>query len=138
MDDFRSQLSAVIDEMLAAGVEPVFLVVDLDGVEVIRHSHGQESLDKFRKAAVSAVASAGSGCDAFTYGEDRIVAILPGLDRLKTFALAEKLRRGLPYLGQSFDFVLQPEFDIFEYEPATGVAGVIARLIKRPRDADVA
>jgi hypothetical protein len=131
MDDFRTQLSAVIEGMLAEGVEPVFLVIDLYGVERIKQMHGQESIDKFRAAATGAITSAGSGCDAFTYGEDRIVAILPGFERLKTFALADKLRRSLPYLAQSFDFALQPEFDMLEYDETTGVAGLINQLVKR-------
>jgi GGDEF domain-containing protein len=139
MDDFRSQLSATIDDMLAQGVQPVFMVIDLTGMEVIKKSHGQESLDKFRQAVIGAITSAANGCDAFTYGEDRAVAILAGFDRLKTFALADKLRRSLPYLAQSFDCILQPEFDIFEYDAAIGVAGLIAQLVKRPpRRDDVA
>jgi hypothetical protein len=109
----------------------VFLVIDLYGVERIKQMHGQESIDKFRAAATGAITSAGSGCDAFTYGEDRIVAILPGFERLKTFALADKLRRSLPYLAQSFDFALQPEFDMLEYDETTGVAGLINQLVKR-------
>lgn len=139
MDDFRTQLSAVIDGMLAEGVKPVFLVIDLYGVERIKQMHGQESLDKFREATTGAITSAGRGCDAFTYGEDRIVAILPGFERLKTFALADKLRRSLPYLAQSFDFALHPEFDVLEYDAASGVAGLISQLIKRrERTEDVA
>jgi hypothetical protein len=131
MDDFRTQLSTVIDGMLAEGVKPVFLVIDLYGVERIKQMDGQESLDKFRAAATGAITSAGGGCDAFTYGEDRIVAILPGFERLKTFALADKLRRSLPYLAQSFDFALQPEFDVLEYDETTGVPGLISQLVKR-------
>jgi GGDEF domain-containing protein len=131
MDDFRAQLSSVIDALLAEGVQPVFLVIDLYGVERIKQMHGQESIDKFRAAATGAITSAGSGCDAFTYGEDRIVAILPGFERLKTFAMAEKLRRSLPYLAQSFDFALQPEFDVLEYDAATGVPGLVNQLVKR-------
>jgi hypothetical protein len=139
MDDFRSQLTATIEEMLAQGTVPVFMVVDLYGVEHIKKMHGQESLDKFRTAVTAAITSAGHGCDAFTYGEDRIVAILGGLDRLKTFALADKLRRSLPYLAQSFDFILQPEFDIIEYDAAVGVAGLVGQLAKpRPNRDNVA
>jgi hypothetical protein len=132
MDDFRSQLSAVIDDMLAAGVEPVFLVVDLEGVDHIKQLHGVESLDKFREAAIGAIVSAGHGCEAFSYGDDRVVAILAGFDRLKTFAVVEKLRRGLPFLAQSFDCVLHPQFDILEYVPETGVAGLVGQLVRRP------
>ena len=139
MDDFRSQLASVIDEMLAQGADPVFMVIDLQGVENIKKVHGQESFDKFREAAINAISSASHGADAFTYGEDRIVAILAGFDRLKTFALADKLRRTLPYLAQSFDCILMPDFDILEYDATAGVAGLIAQLVKRrPRDEDVA
>ena len=118
--------------MLAAGIEPVFLVVDLAGVEHIKRLHGAESLDKFREAATGAIVSAGHGCDAFSYGDDRIVAILAGFDRLKTFAVVEKLRRGLPFLAQSFDCVLRPQFDILEYVIETGVAGLVGQLARRP------
>lgn len=139
MDDFRSQLSATIDDLIARGIDPVFMVVDLYGVEHIKKMHGQESLDKFREAATTAITSAGGGCDAFTYGEDRIVAILPGYNRLKTFALADKLRRGLPYLAQSFDFLLTPEFDMLEFDATSGVAGLMAQLVqRRSRAEDVA
>ncbi len=138
MDDFRSQLSDVINEMVANGVEPVFMVVDLHGIETIKRAHGQESLDKFRDAAINAITSAGHGCDAFTYGEDRIVAILPGFDRLKTFSMADKLRRGLPYLAQSFDCIIRPEFDILEFEATSGVAGLVNQLVKRQTREDVA
>ncbi|MDP9235793.1 MAG: hypothetical protein M3P30_00090 [Chloroflexota bacterium] len=129
MDDFRSQLTAMIDDMTARGIAPAFLVVDLYGVERIKTAHGQESLDKFRAAATAAITSAAHGCDTFTYGEDRIVAVLEGFDRRKTFALADKLRRGLPYLAQSFDFILRPEFDVLEYDATSGVAGLIAQLV---------
>lgn len=139
MDDFRSQLNDVISEMVANGVEPVFMVVDLQGIETIKRAHGQESLDKFRDAAINAITSAGRGCDAFTYGEDRIVAILGGFDRLKTFSMADKLRRGLPYLAQSFDCIIRPEFDILEFDATSGVAGLVSQLVKRPtRREDVA
>jgi hypothetical protein len=135
MDDFRAQLSTVIDALLAEGIKPVVLVIDLYGVERIRQMQGQESLDKFRAAATGAITSAGGGCDAFTYGEDRIVAILPGFERLKTFALADKLRRSLPYLAQSFDFALQPEFDVLEYDATAGVAGLVSQLVQRRQGA---
>ena len=141
MDDFRSQLTTVIDEMLARGMEPVFLVVDLPGIDYIKKAHGDESLVKFKDAATNAISSAGRGCDAFSYGEDRIVAILEGFDRLRTFAMADKLRRGLPFLAQSFDVVLVPEFDILEYDRLQGVAGLISQLVrkqKNERDRDVA
>jgi len=139
MDDFRSQLSSLVDAMLEQGVEPVFLVVDLPGIEQIKRSHGADSLAMFRQTAIDAVVSAGHGCDAFSYGEERLVAILPGFDRLKTFAIIEKLRRGLPLLAQSFDCYLRPDFDVLEYDPATGIAGLIGQLARHPaRDRDVA
>jgi len=132
MDDFRSQLADLIESMRLAGVEPVFLVVELDGASYLK-TQGPEALAKFRTAAIGAVTAAGQGCDAFTYGDDRIVAILPGFDRLKTFAVIEKLRRALPLLGQSFDVALQPEFDVLEYDPVHGVAGLINYLVTASR-----
>jgi hypothetical protein len=132
MNDFRSQLGAVIDEMVAQNIEPVFLVVDLEGIDYIKRIHGVESVEKFREAAIGTITSAGRGCDAFTYGEDRIVAILAGFDRLRTFALIDRLRRALPLLSQSFDCVLQPDFDVLEYDAKTGVAGVINQLVVQP------
>jgi GGDEF domain-containing protein len=132
MDDFREQLTAVIDTMRLEGNEPLFLVVDLDGIEEFKKAHGAESVEKFRAAAVEAVSGAAQGSDAFTYGEDRIVAILAGYDRLKTFALIDRLRRSLPLLGQSFDCVLAPDFDVLEYDVEQGVAGLMNYLV-RPR-----
>ena len=128
MDDFRSQLSDLIESMRLTGVEPVFLVVGLEGASYLK-TQGPDALPKFRTAAIDAVTAAGHGCDAFTYGDDRIVAILPGFDRLKTFAVIEKLRRALPLLGQSFDVPLHPEFDVLEYDPVHGVAGLINHLV---------
>jgi hypothetical protein len=132
MDDFRSQLTTRIDSMRLGGVEPVFLIVGLEGATYLK-AQGPDALDKFRTAAIGAVTGAGQGCDAFTYGDDRIVAILPGFDRLKTFAVIEKLRRALPLLGQSFDVFLQPEFDVLEYDPVHGVAGLINHLVTASR-----
>jgi hypothetical protein len=97
----------------------------------IKKVHGVESLDKFREAAIGAIVSAGHDCEAFSYGDDRVVAILGGFDRLKTFAVVEKLRRGLPFLAQSFDCVLHPQFDILEYVVETGGPGWWAGL-RRP------
>jgi GGDEF domain-containing protein len=133
MDDFRSQLTAVIDDLLARDVEPVFMVIDLPGAEQIKKDRGHATFDHFRESVMGAITSAGGGCDAFSYGDERIVAILGGFDRLKTFAMAEKLRRGLPFLVQSFDLPLQPYFDILAYDPATGVAGLVHQLVSRPR-----
>lgn len=139
MDDFRSQLSSLVDAMVAEGVQPVFLVVDLPGIEQIKRTHDAESLATFRQTTIGAIVSAGHGCGAFSYGEERVVAILPGFDRLKTFAVIEKLRRGLPLLAQSFDCYLRPEFDVLEYDPSTGIPGLIGQLARQPsRDRDVA
>jgi hypothetical protein len=132
MDDFRSQLQAVIDGMLQADAEPVFLVVDLEGAPEIKQTPGEESLRRFEQAAVETVVAAASGADAFTYGEDKIVVILSSreYDRLKTFALIQKLRRAIPMLGQSFDCYLRPEFDVLEYQPQAGVGGLITSITK--------
>lgn len=129
MEDFRSQLNNLISEMLAEGVTPVFLVVDLEGAEQIKKTRGQQGLDNFHEAAVAAVVAATNGADAFTYGDDRVVAVLGSeFDRLKTFALSQKLRRAIPFLGQSFDCFLRPEFDVVEYDPGAGVGALIKQL----------
>lgn len=130
MNEFRAHLEDAVDAVLAQGLKPVFLVVELSGSASIRRAHGADSLTAFRDAATGAIIAAGGGCDSFTYGEERVVAILPGFDRLKTFAIIEKLRRTLPYLAQSFDCVLHPEFDLIEYDITTGIGGVIAQLIR--------
>ena len=52
-------------------------------------------------------------------------------DRLKTFALIQKLRRTIPLLGQSFDCFLRPECDVLEYDAQTGAAGLISQIAKR-------
>ena len=44
----------------------------------------------------------------------------------------------LPLLSQSFDVMLQPEFDTIVYDEATGVAGVINQLVAPRRQADAA
>ena len=138
MDDFRKELAAVVDVMRGEGVEPAFLVVDLEGIAAIRQMHGAGSLDTFRETAIGAISAAANGCDTFTYGDERIVAILGGFGRLQTFALIEKLRRALPFLGQSFDVVLRPEFDVLEYDEGTGVAGLVAQLARLSRNREVA
>ena len=138
MDDFRKELAAVVDVMRGDGVEPAFLVVDLEGIAAIRQMHGAGSLDTFRDTAIGAISAAANGCDTFTYGDERIVAILGGFGRLQTFALIEKLRRALPFLGQSFDVVLRPEFDVLEYDEGTGVAGLVAQLARLSRNREVA
>ena len=138
MDDFRSQLSSVIDAMLAHGGQPLFVVAWLEGAEQMRAAHGADSLAKFKEAAIDAVVSATSGADTFTYGDEKIVVILDGAayDRLKTFALIQRLRRAIPLLGQSFDCYLRPEFDVLEYDAQVGVGGLIAALAARPQRDD--
>lgn len=133
MDDFRTQLTAVIDHMMEAGDTPIFLVVDLDGALDIKRVRGVKSLDEFKAQAIELVGSLTDGCDAFTYGDETLVAMLSAntFDRLKTFALIQKLRRAIPLLGQSFDCYLRPECDVLEYEAATGTAGLIAQIAKR-------
>lgn len=134
MEDFRSQLKGVIDAMLAEGNTPAFLVIDLAGVEEIKRARDAESLQQFYQSAIDTVVAATHGADAFTYGEDRLVAILgPDHDRLKSFALIQKLRRAMPLLGQSYDCFLRPEFNIIEYDAATGVGGLIVQLAARWR-----
>jgi GGDEF domain-containing protein len=133
MEDFRTQLTACIDAILAEGSTPVFLVVDLEGAAQIKRTYDLDALDRFRAAASDAVSSAGGGCDTFTYGEERIIAVLAGVDRLKSFSIADKLRRGLPLLGQSFDAILHVEFDFIDYDPATGVAGLINQLVHQQK-----
>jgi GGDEF domain-containing protein len=130
VDDFRQQLMHVVDTLLAAGAEPIFLVCDLEGVKELKAAHGQESFDKFRQATVDAVVGATHGADAFTYGEEQVVVILDGreYDRLRTFALIQRLRKAIPLLGQSFDCFLRPDFDVLEYRPNDGVAAVISQL----------
>jgi len=132
MDDFRTQLTEAVDPILTLEIEPVFVVIDLFGAEYIKSQHGAESLAKFHEATVDAVPSSSRGGTAISYGEGRVIGVLPGYDRLKTFALIERLRRALPMLAQSFDCILQPEFDVLEYDPGTGIAGVMAQLVTRP------
>ena len=136
MDEFRSQLRDLIDSFAAEGVVPTFIVVDLEGADQIKSAQGRESLDKFKEATIRAVVSATNGADSFTYGDDRVVAVLgAGWDRLRTFAMIEKLRRTIPLLGQSFDCYLRPEFDVFEYDEQGGIGAVIAQLTAaRPRE----
>ena len=140
MEDFRAQLGEVIEHMTEAGARPLFLVCDLDGIADMKKTHGAESVTKFHQAAIAALVNAANGADAFTYGEARIVAILDGreYDRLRTFALIQKLRRVIPMLGQSFDAFLQPEFDAIEYDAQTGLGGVIAALARPRRTLDAA
>jgi len=138
MDDFRTELTALVDAMRAEGIEPAFLVVDLDGLDYLKHSRGSESADNFRLAATGAISSAAGGCDTFSYADQRVVAILPGFSRLKTFALIDRLQRALPLLAQSYDCDLRAAFDVLDYDDAQGVPGVIAQLAKLTRDEHVA
>jgi hypothetical protein len=133
MDDFRSQLTELIDHMLGQGDTPLFLVIDLEGALEIKRVRGSESLADFKREAIELVGSATGGCDAFTYGDETLVAILDAqrFDRLKTFALIQRLRRALPLLGQSFDCYLRPESDVLEYDAQTGAAGLIGQIAKR-------
>jgi hypothetical protein len=133
MDDFRSQLTAVIDHMAQQGDTPIFLVVELYGALDIKRVRGVEGLDQFKKDAIELVASLTNGCDAFTYGDETLVAILSaaGYDRLKTFALIQRLRRAVPLLGQAFDCFLRPECDVLEYDPHSGAAGLISQIARR-------
>lgn len=129
MDDFRKELTALIDGLMAEGRTPMFLMVDLVGAEYLRRSSDAEALPNFRDACMAALSSAASDAQAFSYGDIRIVAILHGFDRLKTFALVEKMRRMLPLLAQSFDCILAPEFDTLEYDERTGVSGLINQIV---------
>lgn len=132
MDDFRKQLTELVDSLMAEGRPPIFLIIDLVGAEEIKRARDTQSLGSFREMVMGSLAGA-SGGDAFSYGDYRVVGVLPGFDRLKTFALVEKMRRTIPLLAQSFDCIVYPDFDTVEYEDATGVPGVIAQLVK-PRD----
>lgn len=131
MDDFRSQLAAYVDAMLAADVRPVFLVVDLVGAHEIKRTHDADILDRFRETAAGAVSNAAGGCETFTYGDERLVAVLGDVDRLRSFAMVEKLQRILPLLAQSFDCPLHPDFDFIEYDEHAGVSGLIGQLARQ-------
>ena len=129
MDDFRKELTALIDGLVAEGRTPMFLMVDLVGAEHLRRSSDPEALNNFRDACMASLASNSGDAQAFSYGDIRIVAILHGFDRLKTFALVEKMRRMLPLLAQSFDCILAPEFDTLELDERTGVGGLINQIV---------
>ena len=132
MDDFRTQLTALIDHFREQGDQPLFLFVDLEGAEEIKRIRGADSLDQFKQSAIAIVSQATEGADAFTYGDESLVAILGAaqFDRLKTFALIQKLRRTIPLLGQSYDCFLRPEFDVLEYDAQSGVAGLISHITR--------
>ncbi|MEX2225876.1 MAG: hypothetical protein WEB52_05430 [Dehalococcoidia bacterium] len=132
MDDFRSQLRGLIDSMRAEGVNPVFLVIDSEGADSIKAARGAESLEQFKDAVVRAVVSATGGADAFSYGDERVVAVLGSeWGRLRTFSLIDKLRRSIPLVGQSFDCFLRPNFDVLEYDDEAGIGALIAQLTTR-------
>jgi hypothetical protein len=131
MDDFRTQLSELIGAMLEQDIEPVVLVVDLWGSEYVKRQLGAESADQFRESASNCITNICGG-GAFVYGEQRIIAVLPAPSRIKTFAFIQKLQRSLPLVAQSYNCLLQPEFDVLEYEPSSGVAGIMAQLVKLP------
>ena len=138
MDDFRTQLGGVIDVMLAGGIKPSFLVADLFGAEHVKRAHGADSFESFRSAAIASISGGANGAEVFCYDEQILVAILPGFPRLKTFALVDKLSRALRLLGQSYDCMLEPEFDSIEYDPEKGIAGLISELVKVRLARDVA
>ncbi len=129
MDDFRKELAALIDGLMAQGRTPMFLMVDLVGAEELRRSSDAAALENFRDACMASLSSTANDAQVFCYGDIRIVAILHGFDRLKTFALVEKMRRMLPLLAQSFDCILALEFDTLEYDERTGVGGLINQIV---------
>jgi hypothetical protein len=130
MDDFRRELTSLVDGLVAAGIMPMFLMVDLNGAEHLRiSSNDPGALTRFRETCMDSLSGAASKAEVFSYGDLRIIAVLPGFDRLKTFALVERMRRALPLLAQSFDVLIQPEFDTIEFDEASGVAGVINQIV---------
>jgi hypothetical protein len=138
MDDFRTELTAAIDAMRQDGIEPSFLIVDLHGLTAVKQSSDAGALATLQDAATGAISAAAGGCDTFTYGEARVVAILQNYRRLQTFALIDRLSRALPLLGQSFDCALRPEFDVLDYDDQAGVAGLVSQLAKLTRDREAA
>lgn len=138
MDDFRKELTALIDGLMAEGRTPMFLMVDLVGAEELRRSSDAEALPNFRDACMASLSGAARDAQTFSYGDIRIVAILHGFDRLKTFALVEKMRRMLPLLAQSFDCILVPEFDTLEFDERTGVNGLINQIVAPRQDLEAA
>lgn len=134
MDEFRAALAQQVDALLADGVEPIFLLIDLVGAESLRLARDTEALPRFRETCMATLSGAAGDCPTFSCGDTRIVAILAGYDRLKTFALIEKMRRMIPLLSQSYDTVVMPEFDTIEYDERTGITGIINQLTApRPR-----
>lgn len=138
MDEFRATLAQHVDALLADGVEPIFLLVDLVGAEQLRLARDTEALPRFRETCMATLSGAAGGAPAFTSGDTRVVALLGGYDRLKTFALIEKLRRTIPLLSQSYDTIVMPEFDTIEYDESTGISGVINQLTAPRRQPEAA
>lgn len=138
MDDFRRQLTEHLDVILEQGVEPMFLMVDLVGAEVLRYARDTDSLPRFRETCMTSLSGAAGNSPVFAYGEFRIIGLLGGYDRLKTFALVDKMRRMLPLLAQSYDCIVTPEFDTIEYDPQAGIAGLINQLAAPRRQVDAA
>jgi hypothetical protein len=87
---------------------------------------------------MATLSGAASDAPTFAYGDTRIVALLGGYDRLKTFALIEKMRRTIPLLSQSYDAIVMPEFDTIEYDAASGIAGIINQLTAPRRQSEAA
>lgn len=132
MDDARSQLAAAVDEAMAQGKTPAFLVIDLMGADYVKSLHGGERLGRFRESAMDLFRSnARPGSIVVETSESRLIGLLVGFGRLETFAFVERLRRALPLLAQSFDCDVVPDFDIVEYDPEAGIGGLAAYLAKR-------
>lgn len=138
MDTFRIQLAEHVDALRAEGIEPMFLMIDLVGAEQLRFSRDQEALPRFRETCMGTLSGAAQEAPVFSHGDVRIIAILAGYDRLKTFALIEKMRRMIPLLSQSYDCVVTPEFDTIEFEPETGINGVWTQLTAARKQVEAA
>ena len=96
------------------------------------------ALPHFRETCMATLSGAAGDCPAFSCGDTRVVGLLSGYDRLKTFALIEKMRRMIPLLSQSYDTIVAPEFDTIEYDETTGITGVINQLTAPRRQAEAA
>src|SRR5437667_6976621 len=124
MDDVRTRVVDLVDRMTGDGAEPVFLVADLFGAEVIYRTQGPVSFERFMGSVIDAVSSCTNSVDAFACSETRIVAVLAGVTRIRTFSFIDKLQHVLPLLSQSFDCDLDPQFDLIAYDPKAGAAGI--------------
>ena len=138
MDEFRATLALQVDALLADGVEPIFLLVDLVGAEQLRLARDTEALPRFRDTCMATLSGAAGDAPVFSCGDTRITALLSGYDRLKTFALIEKMRRMIPLLSQSYDTIVAPEFDTIEYDEGTSITGVINQLTAPRRQPEAA